>query len=111
MSNTYNTESSAKFLTYETNFMATIRSTAIFAGLSIMLWNKNYRFFTAMVLLICVVLHLVNTYVFYLRALKYKKHWTLPVISPVIQSLLLSLVLSLLMYRAAGELWKKYKKK
>ena len=95
---------SKSLVSYELTFLASIRTTAIFAGLSIILWNKKFYKFTAIILFLCIVIHLLGTYTFYSKTYKEMKEFNIIVVAPVIQSILLMVVLSLLLVGVIKEI-------
>lgn len=100
---------SNNLLAYENTFLAGIRTSGIFAGLSVLLWNKNWNFFAGFVLLLCIIQHLISTFIFYKVAVKQRQQKNLLIITPIIQALLLACVLVLLLIGVSRDLMKNRK--
>eukprot|EP01084_Bolivina_argentea_P025755 47895_1 len=91
------------YLACERTFMASTRTNAIFAGLSLLLTNNNKYIPAMIILVLCIVVNIFSTYLFYYLSyknehLKNIKSKMLHLASPIFYSILLVVILIILLY-------------
>merc|ERR1712130_400736 len=89
----------------ERTYMASIRTNAIFAGLSLLLIANNQQIPAMIILALCIGINILTTYNFYYSSLgSNSKHFTsireraTQILSPMLYSFLLNVVLGLVFY-------------